>query len=133
MNEQTNMPQINNEQKNKEQIVPTWVGILIVIALVGAFVFFFWKFQDANEKNKQIEVQAPVTGRSQEETPALQETVPPAGQTVAIPSESSEDVAQNSSTNIDIDYELKKMDESADLVNETDFDSGNFSNAQIGL
>jgi Sec-independent protein translocase protein TatA len=132
-------PQINNEQQNKGQQIPSWVGIVLILVLVGTFVFFFWKFQQTGSSVKQaIESQKAASEETanqivSQENPATGNTAPSTAANETIPAPASAAASQSSGSTVDINYEVKKMDDSANSVDENDFDSNNYSNAQIGL
>lgn len=135
MSEINTNPQVQNnnsaEPAKPKEPIPIWVGILILLALAGGFVYFFWKSQSTVSKNTEPAVQNNVASNpapAVSNTPNTEsaEPVPPVDNTApAAPAVGS--------ASINIDTELKKIDDSANSVNENDFDSNNFSNAEIGL
>ena len=130
-------PQINNGPERKEQLIPSWIGVVLILVLIGTFVFFFWKFQEEGSLVKQtVESQKAVSNQTSEqivsqENPATGNTAPSTSATEATPAPTT--VAQSSGSTVDVSYEVKKLDESANSVDENNFDSNNFANAQIGL
>lgn len=134
-------PQINNGPEKREQIIPSWVGVVLIIILVGTFIFFFWKFQETGNSVKQVvESQKAASNESTNQIVSQENTV--AGNTAASSSNTAAPAtvpapaappSQSSGSKVDVSYEVKKMDESANSVNEGDFDSNNYADAQIGL
>lgn len=128
--------QTNNGQPGKEQWIPTWAGIALILVLVATFIFFFWRFQETGDSVKQaVESQKAINEKNSDqivsqENPATGSTAPsPAADATAAPATPS----QSSGSTVDVNYEVKKLDESANSVSENDFDSNSFSNVQIGL
>ncbi len=133
MSEEIKNPQENNNQtaqpaleEKKGQIIPTWVGVIVIIALVGAFIFLFLKFKKVSVDT--AELQEPARTNQIKDSNATEQGAPAENSASA-----EENLDVPSGSNVNIDYELKKMDESVDAVSENDFDSNNFSNAEIGL
>lgn len=130
MNEEIQNPQTNNQQseENKSQAFPAWavvVSILLIILIVIGIYFVFVK-----PKN----VIAPIQPGAQEQTKNVQpETQVPAAGEVNTQTETGIMGEDAATSNVDVDYELKKMDESIGSVNDNDFNSGGLSNAEIGL
>jgi cytoskeletal protein RodZ len=145
MSEVAQAPQENKTQnkqpENKQQAIPTWAGILIVIALVVAFILLFLKFQNMSLNNqtagnpKAAAPSSPAVSSGNEANPAEGTTAPAEGTTAPAPSNEPPAVtpAPAAKSSINIDYEINKMDDSANSVSENDFNSANFSDAQIGL
>lgn len=124
----------NPEDNNQEKPIPTWVGLVVIIALVGSFIFFFWKFQKINEENKSIVNSKSTTEQVNSKNPPVESTVDSVQSgTQAEVADQEDDTGQVSGSSIDIDYELKKLDESANTMNENNFNSANFSDANLGL
>jgi hypothetical protein len=127
-------PQINNGSEKKEQSIPSWVGIVLIILLVGTFIFFFWKFQETSNSVKQaVETQKATSDEPpqivSQENPQVGNTAPSAAVSETAPAPA----IQISGSTVDISYEIKKLDESNNSIDEDDFDSNNYSDAQIGL
>jgi hypothetical protein len=130
-------PQINNEPEKKEQLIPSWVGVALILVLAGTFVFFFWKFQETGSSVKQVvESQKATTIQTtdqivSQENPAVGNTAPSPAVTGTAPAPVS--ASQSTGSTVDVNYEVKKLDDSANSVNENDFDSNKYADAQIGL
>lgn len=134
MNEEIQNSKIENEssEKNKSQTFPIWAkAILILLAIliiIGIYMIF------AKPKNPDVPVQSMV----QEQAKVVQSEnnqVPANGETAPkTESQPATDVAnQDATSSVDVDYEVKKMDESINSVDDGDFNSGSFSDAEIGL
>jgi len=131
-------PQINNGPEKKEQSIPSWVGVALILVLVGTFIFFFWKFQETGNSVKQvIESQKAANNETaqivSQENPVSGNTAPSTAVEEAVPIPVPAPASQSSGSTVDVSYEVKKMDEYNNSVDENDFDSSNYSNAQIGL
>ena len=129
-------PQINNEPKNKEQLIPSWVGVILILVLVGTFIFFFWKFQETGNSVKQsVESQKAISSQASNQIVSQESsTAGNVASNTAVPKVvPAAPASQSSSSTIDINYEVKKMDESNNSVDENNFDSNDYSNAQIGI
>ena len=119
-------PQINNAPEKKDQLIPSWIGVVLILVLVGTFVFFFWKFQETGSSVKQtIESQKAVSNQNSEQIASQENTAAPEAAPAA--------ASQSTGSTVDVNYEVKKLDESANSVNENDFDSNKYADAQIGL
>jgi flagellar basal body-associated protein FliL len=133
MNENQTL-QANNEQSGKKQWIPTWTGVVLILVLVATFIFFFWKFQDTGNSVKQA-IESQKAGNNEtaqiatQENPEIGNTAPDAANSGAIPASAS----QESESTMDINYEVKKLDESVNSVSENDFESSAYSDVQIGL
>lgn len=130
MNEEIQNSQINNQnsEESKSQAFPAWaviiVFLLVFIVAIGIYFIFIKPksvtapiqlITQEQEKNVQPEIQVPDTSKANNQIEA--------------------DITNQSAitNNIDVDYELKKMDESIGSVNDSDLNSGGLSNAEIGL
>jgi hypothetical protein len=133
MNEEIQNSQIGNKQleKNEAQAFPAWAKIvsalLAVLIIIGLYLVF--------AKSKNADVLPQSADQKQAETTQSENQVPVSGGTLS-ETENQEEIVtadQGITSNVDVDYEMKKMDESIGSVDDNDFSSGSFSDAEIGL
>lgn len=115
-----NQPAISPEGSQKQQIIPTAIGFAIAFAVIIGLLMLFFKFRETSVPVQSPQPQSVVPDKS-----VPLSNLPSANAPVVL--------SQDSEGNVNIEEELSNMDESLKSAVEGDFDSADFSDAQMEL
>ncbi|HPN96284.1 MAG TPA: hypothetical protein PLK35_00810 [Candidatus Moranbacteria bacterium] len=138
MNEQNKTPNTPpNTEENKENNIPSIAGIVIILALVGAFVFFFYRFQkDSQMKEMEKTISEPAPAVSIPSADVTDTSSQGVGLTIPeLPAGASSSGSESSVAEpvVDLNYEVGKLDSVANSVSENDFKSDELKNSELSL
>jgi len=142
MSEQKNSINNNPAEEKKESGIPVIIGMVITVALVGALVVLYMKYQKVNSdfKNQNAaQKQEAQTDTAESAIVTEGEVVMPSEETIpstTAPANVSEDETENNSgisSTVNINYEVKKLDSFADSINPNDFSENNLSDANLSI